>query len=699
MKIVLAPNLGMCFGVRRALDKTEEAALKVKKVYTLGPVVHNRQVIEKLAQQGINTVESINQVTDKNSAVILRAHGVTPEIEEKAKQTGAIVVDATCPYVKKVQLAAKNFLNQGYQTVVIGDPNHPEIIGVNGWCDNKAWIVNSLEDVKNLPYCGKIGVVAQTTYSRKKWEEILIDLKEKYPEVKTANTICNATQLRQDSARKLCEKVDLVIVIGGKNSSNTNKLAQICRETGTTTYHIESVNELKPEWFKNIDSIGITAGASTPEWIIKEVTQKMMEFSEDNMTGATPGESSTPEVPVEAKEEQALPEGNADKIAEKYEETFVNLRSGDIVEGTVVQVNDSEVLVNIGYKSDGTIPLNELSNEHFDSATEVVSKGDLVKVYVLKVEDKEGNLILSKKRADLLEAWNYIEKVYEEKAIIEAEVTEEVKGGLLVNIKGLRGFIPASHVALHFVPDLKIYIGQTLRLKVIEFDRKKNRIILSQKIVLEEEQEIKKQETWNTIEDGQVLDGIVRRITDFGAFVDIGGVDGLVHISEMSWGRIKHPSEVLKEGDEIKVKVLSVDRERERISLGLKQVLPDPWENIDSTIKPGDIITGKVVKLVSFGAFVEIVTGVEGLVHISQISHQHIAKPDDVLTVGEQVEVKVLEINKAEHKISLSIKEANKQPVIEKKEERKHMEQQQEGSGVTLGDMFGDLFENHNKEE
>ncbi|MDK2835371.1 MAG: small subunit ribosomal protein ispH, lytB [Thermosediminibacterales bacterium] len=696
MNVFLAEYAGFCYGVERAIKSINALIEKKIKVYTLGPIIHNPQEIEKLKKSGVEVINDINEFdkVERNEIVAIRTHGVGPEVFEKAKQKGVIIKDLTCPYVKRVQKEARKLLDSGYQPVIVGDAGHPEVVSINKWCCNKAIIINSEQEVDELPYYDKIGIVAQTTLSEKKWNIITDKLKQKTDKSKVINTICDATSKRQRAAKKLAEMVDLMIVIGGRNSSNTKKLFQICRETSTKTLHIETAEELKPEWFEGIDNVGITAGASTPEWIIKEVISKMNELTEKKITDIN-------DKGVEIREQNDnqpvdSPQSDQAKMVEKYEETIKTLKAGDITEGTVVQIRNNEVLVNVGYKSDGIIPINELSNKSFESPEEIVNKGDKIKVVVLKVEDKEGNLILSKKRADLEEAWEYIETIYKNKTTIEAEVLEEVKGGLLVDIKGLRGFIPASHVGLHYVPDLSIYVGKKVKLKVIELDRRKNRIILSQKEVLEEEHEKKKKETWENIEEGQVIKGVVRRLADFGAFVDIGGVDGLVHISEMSWGRINHPSEVLKEGDEIEVKVLGVDRERERISLGLKQVLPDPWEDIDKKYKIGSIITGKVVKLVSFGAFVEIEPGVEGLVHISQISHKHIAKPEDVLEVGQSVNVKVIDIKKDEHKMSLSIKEADK-PVI-KKEEKETFEIQ-EGSGVTLGEMFGDLFEETKQKE
>lgn len=691
LNLILAEHAGFCFGVKRALNLLEGALNQKKPIYTLGPLIHNPQVVEYFKKRGVKVVENLSQINKQNAVIVFRTHGVSPEIFSEARERGLSIIDATCPFVKRVQKKARQLLRQGYQVIIVGDPLHPEVQAINSWCENKAKIVNNQADLNNLHFCDKLGVVSQTTTNKDIWAKIVEDLKQKFPEAKTFNTICNATSQRQKAAKELASAVDLMIVIGGYNSSNTRKLAELCKNVGTKTYHIEEAKELDPAWLKKAKNVGITAGASTPDWIIKEVISKMKEISEKDLM-----EHETPQGGENLNKEEAVTGQNQD-LKEKYEETFVTLKPGEIITGTVVQVNENEVMVNVGYKSDGIIPLHELSAESFASPEEIVKNGDKIDVYVLKIEDKEGNLILSKKRADIKKAWDEIENIYQNKDEIEAEVTEQVKGGLLANVKGLRGFIPASHVALHYVPDLGEYIGKKLKFKIIEVDKKKNRIILSHKIVMEEEQERKRKETWESIKEGQIIKGKVQRLTDFGAFVDVGGVDGLIHISELSWGRVNHPSEVVKEGDEIEVKVLGVDRERGRISLGLKQILPDPWENIEEKYKIGTIITGKVVKLVNFGAFVEVEPGVEGLVHISQISREHIAKPEDVLAVGQEIKAKILDITPEEHKMSLSIREAEGSDYNRKQNETAINSEKNERSGVTIGEMFGDLFEETQK--
>lgn len=371
-----------------------------------------------------------------------------------------------------------------------------------------------------------------------------------------------------------------------------------------------------------------------------------------------------------------------------YDDTFEDLKEDTIVEGTVVKVDDNEVLVNIGYKSDGIIPITELSNVSFETPQDVVKVGDKIQVYVMTLEDKNGNVILSKKKADAINAWNLIEQAYNSQSEVEGVVTEVVKGGVLANVSGVKGFIPASHLDLKYVPDLSAYVGQTLKLEIIELDRKKNRVVLSHKNVLEKERERQKKKVWATIEEGQVIKGVVKRLTDFGAFVDIGGVDGLIHISDLAWHKVDHPSEIVSEEQEVKVQVLKVDKERGRISLGLKQAMPNPWDVVAEKYKVGSVLKGKVVKLVSFGAFVEVEPGVEGLVHISQISKEHVSNPEDVLKIGDIVKVKIMDINPKEKRMSLSIKEAQDEIDI-----KPAYEKPSESSGITIGDVVGDLFD------
>lgn len=665
MQLIVAKHAGFCFGVKRAIEMVEDLIKKGKKAYTLGPLIHNPQVVDDLKNRGV-TPANLDEIKEKGN-LIIRTHGVGPSFISQALDRGFNIIDATCPFVKKVQDSAADLSQKDYLVIIIGDPHHPEVQGIKSWCRGDAKVIENVRDAENFFTTKKVGVVVQTTQTEENVNKIMDVLKPKLNIEVFFNTRCNATRQRQEAAEEVAKQVDIMLVVGGYGSANTQKLAKICKDAGAVVYHIETAEEIQKKWFDTADKVGITAGASTPDWIIKEVISKMEEINKEtgSMGNENPGEGEI-----------------------EYEGTFADIKEDSVIDGTVVKISNNEVLVNVGYKSDGIIPLNELSNTLFENPGEIIKVGDRIKVYVLKLEDKEGNLILSKKRADAINAWSQIEESFEKNEVVEGVITEAVKGGLLANIGGVTGFIPASHADLRYVPDLTVYVGKNLKLKILEIDRNKNRVVMSHKLVLEEEKEKLKEHTWATIEEGQVIKGIVKRLTDFGAFVDIGGVDGLIHVSDLSWQRVKHPSEIVKEEQEVEVKVLNIDRERGRISLGLKQIMSNPWDDIEEKYKVGSVIEGKVVNLVSFGAFVEIEPGVEGLVHISQISKEHIPSPDAVLKVGDIVNVKIMDINTKDKKISLSIKEAlDEKPV--KNEEYKASDD----GGITIGEMLGNVFD------
>ena len=466
-------------------------------------------------------------------------------------------------------------------------------------------------------------MVSQTTENVARFEKAAQVLKESAGHLEVYNTICSATQERQNDALDLAKKVDIMIVIGGKNSANTQKLVSLC-EKQTKTYHVESAQDLTPQMY-NAVKIGITAGASTPDWIIREVIDKM---NEELMT----------------MEECLEQEGASIKPVELHE----------IVTGVVVKVNNDEVLVDIGGKSEGVIPAKELGNDE-------VNVGDEVQVMVIRMENKEGNMVLSKKRVDQQLAINKLAEDFEQGNIIEAKVTEAVKGGVIVNI-GVRGFVPASLLDTKYIEDINSFVGQTLKFKIVEYKPEDRKVILSRRAVVEEEEKALKEKFWNEIEEGQTVKGTVRRLSNFGAFIDLGGVDGLLHISEMGWGRVRRPGDVVKVGQEVEVYVLSVDKENEKISLSLKKLIANPWEDAAEKFAVGNIVTGKVVRIASFGAFVELADGVDGLVHISQISWNRVEKVEDALSIGQEVQAKVLDLDLENKKISLSIKETTERP-------------------------------------
>lgn len=737
LDIFTAQEAGFCFGVKRAIEIAKKAANDSDRypVYTLGPIIHNPQVVKNLEKLGIKPIKSIDDI-DKGT-VIIRSHGVPPDIIEKAKNKGLKVLDTTCPFVKKAQQYAKELIDSGYQTIIYGDHDHPEVVGIYGATDKKAIIISNQSELNSIKIENKLGFVAQTTKSPASFKELISSVIESVKELKVFNTICNTTETRQQSAAELAEKVDVMFVIGGHNSANTNRLSEICAKTDTPTYHIETVAEIDKQWLEEKKKIGITAGASTPDWLIKEVIEAMSEEkkevkvdqnieeegvnNEAEVTTEKDVKDETVEIAAESDEKNETVVEETVKVEEEdstgTEESpeqidysvndIADLKKGQIVTGTVSQIKEDGIYVDVNYKTDGFIPLRELSHRSISDPKDVVELNEKIEVVILTLEDDEGNMVLSKKRADYEKAWEDIMEAYENDQVIEAEVTKVVKGGLVVDI-GLRGFIPASHVAIGFVEDLDDYIGETLRLKVIEVERDNNNVVLSAKEVLEGERSEKKEETLEKLEVGKTIKGTITKLVDFGAFVDIGGVEGLLHISEMSWGRIGHPSEVFDEGQEIEVKILSVDIEEERISLGYKQLLPDPWQEFIRKHYEGEVVTGTVTKIVDFGAFVEIESGVEGLIHISQLSHRHVKTPDEVISVKEEIQVKIISISEDQKRVGLSIKELQEKPaptkhtstskpkVTTSKSPSNNDDGDDASSGVTIRDLVGDIF---NKED
>ncbi|MHB0884938.1 MAG: bifunctional 4-hydroxy-3-methylbut-2-enyl diphosphate reductase/30S ribosomal protein S1 [Bacillota bacterium] len=687
MKITLANHAGFCFGVRRAVDIAGKIA-EAGGGHSLGPVIHNRHVVEALAANGVSPVANLDEV--KDGTVLFPSHGVAPAVYAEAERRGLAVRDATCPLVGKAQRAARRLLAQGYTVVVVGDPAHAEVQSIVGWTGGKAVVIGGPEDVRDLPPLERVGVLSQTTQPASVLEGVVAALREKAAEVSIEPTICQVTTERQAEAMELAGQAQVVLVVGGKHSANTRQLVQISRDQGARTYHVESAAEIESAWFSGVDSVAILAGASTPDWITEEVVAKMKELNDKE--------------PEQGQEETKKPEDTAaeDEGRAQMEEALKTLRNGEVVRGRVVSVTDEGIAVDVGYKSEGMIPLSELGLKENQTPDQVIKVGDEINVVVKNVEGPDGNVILSKRRADEEDAWKHLQAVQESGEAIEVPVVAEVKGGLIVDA-GVRGFIPASHVSRGFVKDLKPFVGQRLKVRVIELDRPRNQVILSRKLILEEEQRRLREETWQNIVEGEIRTGTVKRLADFGAFVDLGGVDGLLHVSELSYGRVKHPSEVVKEGQEIEVKVRKVDRENERISLGYKETLPDPWKEVAGRYPEGAIVQGKVVRLAPFGAFVELEPGIDGLVHISQLADRRVAKPEDVVTPGQEVKVKVLGVNPEAHRISLSLREAEEHG--HDREESRPAQGETTGGGgggqagnegggglATLGDVFNDLF-------
>ncbi len=679
MEIIIAKYAGICFGVKRALDMASKAAEDYGKVFTFGPLIHNAAEVERLQKKNIIPVQNLQEVVQ--FPLLIRTHGVGPNVFEQAKDMGLALIDTTCPFVQKAQRLAADLTAEGYQVIIVGDRKHPEVEGIFNWTNNKAWIIEKADEVASLPEAAKVGVIAQTTQTPANLACIVVELEKKYTDLQVYNTICHTTMDRQAEALCLAQQVDMMIVIGGENSANTQKLVKICQESGVPTYHVEGKDQLNPAMFYNVSKVSVCAGASTPDWIIKEVVEKMTEIdkvvnSEETIeekveektaaetTGSLAEDGADEKIPETSKEEVTATQEEAKEqsFEDVYNQGIKETRRGSRVTGTIVQVHDNEILVDIGGKSEGVVPSSELLAEEAENIHEYFKVGDTMEVLVLRKEKKEEYQVLSKKRIDQELAWEKLAKIKEADKPVEGKIVEVVRGGLLAEVSGVRGFIPASLVSTGFVEDLSGFVGQKMRMKIKECDRSHNKLVLSPKDILLLEAKEKREKTWADLAEGQIKEGVVRRLTNFGAFVDIGGVDGLLHVSEMAWYRVNHPSDLLKEGDVISVSILAVDKENNKISLGLKQLLPNPWSEVLEKYPEESIISTRVMRTTPFGAFVQVEPGVEGLVHISQLSRERVGKTEDVVKPGDVVDVKVLSIDVPNKRMSLSIKETLPEP-------------------------------------
>ena len=668
-KIIIGEKAGFCFGVERALRIARESRDQNQEpVYILGALIHNPRVIAELERQGVQTISDLEEA-EPGGILLIRSHGAGPQIFAAAQARGLTVIDATCPFVKQEQTLAQGLRQEGYQVVVVGDPSHPEVKAVVDTVDGDAVVVNPAKpgEWRTKRFKPKMGLVCQTTLPQEQLAAVVAELLLVAKELKIYNTICHATRERQTETAQLAQEVDVLLVIGGKNSANTRKLVEI-GASFTPTYHIESGEEIKPQWLEGKKIIGVTAGASTPQSQISEV----VDWLQQNYTGGITMEENqvtnghlTEEVD---KVENAEPTMDSEELLLNQE--IPRLEEGAIIEGTVVAVDDDEIAVNVGGKSDYTIPLAELTSEKVESAREIVQVGEKIKVMVLKAGDEKTRL--SKRKAEEEEAWQQLKEAFEQRQRVSGKIVRAIKGGLQVNINGLIAFLPASHADLGYVSDLTTLEGLEAEFYVIDFEAQRRRAVLSRKEVLTEEQAAVEERVYAELTEGETRKGVVTRLTPFGAFVDIGeGVEGLLHISEIAWERISHPSARLEEGQELEDLVTKVDQEARRISLSLKQLSPHPWSNIGEKYKVGDVVEGKVVRLTSFGAFVNLEEGVDGLIHISQLSDRRVEKPDDVVQVGETVRAKVLKVEPEERRIGLSIRatlEKKVEPAREQKQ-------------------------------
>ncbi|MCT8975543.1 bifunctional 4-hydroxy-3-methylbut-2-enyl diphosphate reductase/30S ribosomal protein S1 [Clostridium sp. CX1] len=633
MKVTLADKAGFCFGVKRAVEEAINTQKKYnKKIYTLGPLIHNNDVVTYLKENNIYPIEmdGLSNLS-KEDVVIIRSHGVSERTIKFLEEKGITVVNATCPYVSNIQKKVRTYYEQGYSVLIVGDENHPEVIGINGWCDDKAIISKDGSNLQKLP--NKLCVVSQTTEKQSNWEKVLNIIVRSCKEFIAFNTICSATEYRQKSAEDLSKNVDMMLVIGGRNSSNTTKLYEICKSNCSNTIHVENSGEIPDSIIKanKTKKIGITAGASTPDWIIKEAILKMSDNKD-----------------LEVNEQLAYMEENDNKII-----------VGQLIKGKVILVNEREAFLNIGYKADGILPKNEVTKDENLDLAQLVQVGSELEVKIIKRKNEDGYVVLSRIEIERENAYKELKELKDNNEVLKVTVKDAVNGGLVSSYKGVRVFIPASHIELFHVDNLKEYINKELEVKIIEFSTERNstRVVASRRNLLKVEKDKKEEETWNGLEKDTIVDGEVKRLTDFGAFIDVQGVDGLLHVSEMSWGRIQKPGDMLNIGDKLKVYILDVDSEKKKLSLSIKKLIEDPWNNVEVKYPVGSIVLGKVVRFANFGAFIELEPGVDALVHISQISHKRINKPEEILNIGQEIKAKILDVNRENKKIGLSIKE------------------------------------------
>ncbi|MDR1537246.1 MAG: bifunctional 4-hydroxy-3-methylbut-2-enyl diphosphate reductase/30S ribosomal protein S1 [Clostridiales bacterium] len=641
MEVRVAKTAGFCFGVTRAVNAVYEAC-RTEKLCTYGPLINNKVLTDDLSRKGVRIVSDLSVLDGET--VVVRSHGAPKEVFEELEHRGVKHIDCTCPHVKKIHKLAAQSQESGRQLLILGDPLHPEVIGIKSYAKGSI-VASDLEELKsvNFAYNIKYDLVVQTTYRHEHFSEAANYLKNLGLDIIIWDTICSATMVRQIEAEALAKEMDVMIILGDPLSSNTDKLHQICKQYCKRTFRVESIHNLLLNILNSDDKIGITAGASTPLAITEEAVNFMSDLENTN--------------------------GNQ-SFEEMLDESIVTLHTGDIVKGTVIQVNSGgEVSVNLNYKSDGIIPKSEITSDPAVDVNDVVKSGDVIDVYVVRVNDGDGNVLLSKRKIDSQKNYTELEEAYTNKTPVSGKIIEQVKGGLIAMINGLRVFVPSSQISNRYVEDLSVFKGKEFNFNILDFDRSRKRIVAGRKELSVIEQNQRKEEFFSNVQAGQKLEGVVSRIAAFGAFVDLGGVDGLIHISELSWGRVRKVSDVLKEGDHVKVTVLDLNKEKGKISLSLKDVDGNPWNNVADKYPHGKIIQGKVVRIVPFGAFVEIEPGLDGLVHISQIAHKHVAKPEDELSIGDIIRVKVTEIDETNKKISLSKKEADGMMTTEEKAE------------------------------
>lgn len=644
-EIILAKTAGFCFGVKRAVDTVYDQVNEVKAtdtiVYTYGPIIHNEEVVKDLESKGVKIIpdeetlkELVNtSTTNDNIKIIIRSHGVGKHIYDLIEKSNIEIIDATCPFVKKIHKIVGEESNKGSVIIIAGDENHPEVQGIIGWCENTPLVVDSIEKAEKLTLetDKNIVIVSQTTFNSIKFKDLVEFFRKKYYNVCVYNTICNATGERQKEAKELASSVDAMVIVGGKNSSNTQKLYEISKKECKNTYYIQTLVDLDLTVIESAKRVGITAGASTPNHIIKEVQDSMAELS-------------------------------FEELLNQSEENGNTVRPGSVVEGKVIGVKPDVIYVDIQYKADGIITRAEYSNTPGIDLTTVVNVGDPITVKVVKTNDGEGQVLLSYKRVAAEKSYEKLEEAFNNEEVLTAKVTKVLEGGLSVTVDECNVFIPASLVSDTYEKDLSKFMDQEIEFVITEFNPKKRRIIGNRKKLVAAKKAEDAKKLFDSINVGDVVEGTVKNVTPFGAFIDLGGADGLLHISEMSWGRIDNPKSVLEVG--ATVKTFIKDIKGDKIALSLKFDDQNPWVKAAEKYAVGTEVTGKIARMTDFGAFVELEPGVDALLHVSQISNEHIEKPADVYKVGQEVTAKVVDFKQEDKKISLSVKAMLKEETV-----------------------------------
>ena len=701
MKILVSEYNGFCGGVKAAVLKADKILNDDKKLYSYGEIIHNKDVVEKLKDKGMVIVDDLPK--DNDARFLIRSHGVGKHIYDLLEEKNIEVVDATCVKVKKIHKIVEEFKNKDYNIIIVGDENHPEVQGIAGWCNNEADIIKNPEELKNIiepskKYC----LVCQTTFNLNIFEEILKTIEiNNYSNIIVYNTICEATRKRQEACVALASKCTVMLIVGGKNSSNTKKLYELSKELCKNTFLIENYKEIPYNYIDKNTIVGVSAGASAPDWIIEEVinmlenlNNNMNEKNEqaehveqveqaefDELEQVEPGVFEQaepvgyPEYAEENEQAEETEEADAAEQSEQAEKVnsmhellenyggVVYIRIGEKVKGTVIYVSPDAVSVNINYKSDGIITRDEFSLTEVSDLTEVVKEGDEIEAIVVKISDQDGNVVLTRKPLEEQKLWDELEQIRIQGEIIEIPIIEASQYGIYGKLKGIKGFIPRNQISINRNVDPSEYVGKTLKVKILETKNKKGRrqLVLTSRAVEKLEKESKDKEVWETIKEGEIYEGTVKNLQDYGAFVEINGIDGLLHINEIAWTRIKHPSEVLKTGDKINVKVKNIDKENKRLSLSYKATVKSPWAKFLDKYQKGDTVTGVVTRIVDFGAFVKV-DDIECLLHIKDLDWARTEKVTDVLQEGQEVTAKILSITRKDRKVGLGLKQLTEHP-------------------------------------